>query len=266
MVVVAEPTLKPPPVAPAPAHTGHLGLVWALRSLILVPVVLMAPEIWSGLLGRPHAAEHLSTSTASVLGTSSFLLFVLMLMVTPVQTMTGWHWHVPLRRDFGVAMFATALLDLTLAATVTGDTFPGGFVTRVAGHAVLWAGTLATLLALPLALTAHRRGRRWLGRHWKWFHRLTYILWAAILLHLLLLFGFRGVFVHALFVSIALAVPRTPALRRWWIDHRRARTHAAARVALALALTGVFAAGVVPFVKTLVSDGAGAFTQHPADD
>ena len=31
-----------------------------------------------------------------------------MLAVTPIQTVTGWHWHVVLRRDFGIAMCVIA--------------------------------------------------------------------------------------------------------------------------------------------------------------
>ena len=86
----------------------------------------MAPEIIALVLGRPGSVANVSASTADVLGTSSFLLFVMMLAVTPVHTMTGWRWHLILRRDYGVAMFFTAGTDLTLAALTTGDTFREG--------------------------------------------------------------------------------------------------------------------------------------------
>src|SRR3954454_12052465 len=101
----------------------HPAALWFLRALVLVPFALMAPEVISAALGRPDGVAHLSASNADVLGTSSFMLFVLMLAVTPVQTITGWHWHVPLRRDLGVGMFAVAAMDLIIAALTTDDTF-----------------------------------------------------------------------------------------------------------------------------------------------
>src|SRR2546430_11731013 len=61
----------------------------------------------------------------------------MMLAVTPIHTVTGWRWHVILRRDYGIAMFFAAATDITLAATTTGDTFPGPALTRVGGHTFL---------------------------------------------------------------------------------------------------------------------------------
>src|SRR5947199_7338819 len=140
--------------------------VWGFRVVLLAPFVLMGPEILAALSGRPGSVTNLSESTADVLGTSAFLVFMTMLTVTPVHTFTGWRWHLVLRRDCGIAMFAVAALDLVLAATATGRTFPGGFVTRLTGHTFLAAGTLAVFLAVPLVVTANRRAQRWLGPHW----------------------------------------------------------------------------------------------------
>ena len=265
-VLVADVTTPVRRARRAGGGDWHAGVVWCIRALVLVPFVLMAPEIISAAAGRPDGVAHLSASNADVLGTSSFILLVLMLAVTPVQTITGWHWHVVLRRDLGIAMFAVAATDLVLAALTTGDTFPGGLFARVGGHTFLWAGTLATMLTVPLAMTANRRAKRWLGRNWKWLHRVTYAVWAVVLLHLLLLFGFRGLFRNALVVSLALLVPRVPAVRRWWISTRRAGKQRLGRSVCALALAAVFAAGFVPFVHELATVGAGAFTQHPVDD
>ena len=126
-------------------------------------------------MGKPDGVANISASVADVLGTSTFLIFIMMLAVTPIYTTTGWRWHVILRRDYGIAMFFTAATDITLAATTTGDTFPGSPLTRVGGHTFLIAGTLATLLLVPLVLTANKRAQRWLGRHWKSVQRLTYV-------------------------------------------------------------------------------------------
>src|SRR3954447_8058027 len=190
------------------------AVIWSFRALLLVPFVLMGPEIIAGVLRRPDAATNLSQSVADVLGTSTFLIFVMMLTVTPIQTVTGWRWHVVLRRDYGVAMFLVAAVDLVIAALTTGDTFSGGLFARVAGRSFLFVGTLSTLLVLPMAVTANKRAKRWLGRHWKRLHRLTYVVWVTILLHLLLLFGLQPVFIDAVLVSIPLFVLRLPPVRR----------------------------------------------------
>ena len=240
--------------------------VWLLRLPLLVPFILMAPELLAAIRGEPDSVAHLSASTADVLGTSAFLLFVLMLAVTPVHTMTGWRWHIVLRRDYGIAMFAVAATDLTLAATTTGDTFPGGVLSRVGGHSFLVVGTLATLLLVPLVITANGAAQRRLGGWWKSLHRLTYVIWGLVLIHLFLLFGFATIFVEATLVSIPLAVLRLPAVRRWWTSSRRLDVRFGMRAAAAALLLATFAAGFAPLVQELAVKGSAAFIQQPLGD
>lgn len=240
--------------------------VWAFRGLLVLPFVFMAPEIASLILSRPGSATHLSASTADVLGTSSFLLFVMMLTVTPIHTMTGWRWHLVLRRDYGLAMFFTAATDLTLAAVTTGNTFAGGPLGRIAGHTFLVFGTLSVCLLVPVALTANRRSMRWLGGHWKAIQRVTYVVWATILIHLALLFGLTSVFLDGLAVSAPLVVLRLPPVRRWWHLARRTRRHRHLRVGMAVMLIGLFALGYVPLAHELAIKGTAAFAQHPPSD
>jgi len=226
----------------------------------------MAPEVISAIMGQPDGIANISASVADVLGTSTFLIFIMMLAVTPLYTTTGWRWHIILRRDYGIAMFLTAATDITLAATTTGDTFPGSPLTRVGGHTFLVAGTLATLLLVPLALTANKRAQRWLGRHWKSVQRLTYIVWVTVLVHLFLLFGLTTVFLYALAVSAPLAFLRIPFVRRWWDATRRAHSHRALRALAGLALIAVFAVGYVPLMQELAVKGSAAFVQSPVRD
>jgi sulfoxide reductase heme-binding subunit YedZ len=240
--------------------------VWALRALLLIPFVLMGPEIFAVVMGRPDAVAHVSASTADVLGTSTFLVFVMLLTVTPINTITGWRWHLVLRRDYGVGMFAVAMTDLILAATTTGDTFPGGLPARIGGHTFLLAGTLSALLLVPLAVTANRRAQRWLGPHWKWIQKLTYVVWVTVLIHLYFLFDLSTFFVDAVIVSLPLVVLRVPAVRTWWTSSRRRQRHPRARAVAAIALIGVFAAGYVPFAHELAVKGSAAFVQHPGND
>jgi sulfoxide reductase heme-binding subunit YedZ len=240
--------------------------VWFFRALLLIPFVLMAPEVIAALLGRPDAISNISASTADVLGTSTFLIFVAMLAVTPVHTITGWRWHMVLRRDYGIAMFFTAATDLTLAAITTGDTFPGSPLTRIGGHSFLLAGTLSTFLLVPLVITANRPAQRWLGRNWKAVQRVTYVVWATVLVHLFLLFGLSTIFLYAVAVSIPLAFLRVPPIRRWWDSARRMGAHRTLRVVGTIALASLFVAGYAPLVHELAVKGGAAFVQHPNRD
>lgn len=240
--------------------------VWFLRALLLVPFVLMGPEVASAVLGRPDGVANVSASTADVLGTSTFLIFMTMLAVTPIHTMTGWRWHIVVRRDYGIGMFAVATFDLVLAATTTGNTFPGGLMARIGGHSFLLAGTLSVLLLVPLVVTANRPAQRWLGRHWRWIQRLTYVVWVTILIHLFFLFDMGSFFISAMVLSVPLGLMRLPVLARWWNSARRTGSRRVARGLVAVALTGIFAVGYVPFVQELATKGAAAFMQHPRSD
>jgi len=243
--------------APSRLWPAAIAALWALRCLVVVPFVMMGPELVAAAEGRPDAMAHVSASANDVLGTAGWILFVLMLAVTPTRTITGWKWHEPLRRDFGVAMAVVILFDLALATM--DQSFTGGFLSRIAGHSFLAAGTLAALLLVPLALTANRRAQRRLGRWWKSLHRLVYVVWAVVLFHLLLLFGFRAFFLDALLVSLPLAVLRIPPIARWWSASRRAGTHRVVRATLALLCLAVFAFGLQFFVRELAYKGHLAF-------
>lgn len=275
------PALAPTMAVPAPAprraveierdgdggsasFRGRKVLLWLLRLPLATPFVFMGPEFVAVALGRPGAVGNISGSAADVLGTSSLLLFFTMLTVTPLHTVTGWRWHRPLRRDYGIAMFVVAATDFVCAATTTGDTFKGGLVTRIAGHTFLLAGTLSTFLLIPLALTASRRAQRWLGPNWKWLHRLVYVIWATILIHLAFLFAFRTLFIDALLVSLPLALLRLPAVRDRWTAARRARSRRALRWTAGLALLALYGTGYGLLVRELVHVGLNAFGQHPS--
>jgi len=275
-------TLEKPTAVRRSIPTGALGR-WLLRVFIVLPFIFVLPEVYQLTLGNREAGVvHITTSTADVFGNGAIICLWLMLAVTPIITMTGWKWHRPLRQNFGVGLFACALADFIIAATLTGNHFRGGLITRIAGHTVTLAGTTAFFLAIPLVLTASKKAQRWLGPHWQWLHRLTYFLWAAVMLHMLFLFGFgpnwdtvwatllgnsslnSTFFYNALEISMVLVIMRLPPVVRWWTQNRREGTQLPQRWLFAIAVAVPFAFGMYAFIHEFINVGIGAFVLHPA--
>jgi DMSO/TMAO reductase YedYZ heme-binding membrane subunit len=129
-------------------------------------------------------------------------------------------------------MAATGFGD-AIAASIT-DTFAGGVFGRLAGHVFELMGFIMVLLLIPLVLTANPWAQRKLGRYWKKLHRLTYVIWGFLALHLILLEGFGSqsgsngsgfpgdgepVFHQRLYqysaASLFLLTLRIPPVKRW---------------------------------------------------
>ena len=238
-------------------------LVWIFRAFLVVPFVFMGPEIVLAILGRPGGITDLRVSDADVMGNGALLAFMMMMAVTPIHTMTGWKWHERLRRDYGLGMAAAAFSDLTLAIIVTGKEFQGSLLTRITGHTFLLAGTISVALLIPLALTANQRAQRWLGPHWKSLHRLVYVIWITILVHLAFLFAFRTLFIAAFEMSIPLFIMRLPPVRKWWIAARKCHRARFLRWACGIALWAMFGVGYVTIMHEYINVGVGAILLHP---
>jgi methionine sulfoxide reductase heme-binding subunit len=249
--------------SPPKGRPRRAPLVWFFRAFLVVPFVFMGPEIALAVVGHPTGITDLRISDADVMGNAALLAFMMMMAVTPIHTMTGWKWHECLRRDYGLGMAAAAFTDLTLAIIVTGKEFQGGLLTRIAGHSFLLAGTVSVALLVPLALTASQRARRWLGPHWKTLHRLVYVLWVTILMHLAFLFAFRALFIAALEMSAPLLIMRLPPVRKWWVAARRQHQRLALRWIGAFALWTLFGFGYVTIIHEYINVGVGAILLHP---
>jgi len=196
-----------------------------------LPILLALPAI----VTRNGAA--LDASEADVLGSGSEILLLCTLMITPLVTVTRQRWFVPLRRWYGLVMACTAFTDAAVAAVTTS--FAGGVFGRLARHSFLLVGFVNVMVLIPLFLTGNHKAQRWLGRYWKPLHRLTYVVWGLLVLHLTLLAGFgiqngtngpgNGVdgtpIVHQrvyqiLACSLFPFVLRLPPVKRW-VDERQ---------------------------------------------
>ena len=176
----------------------------------------------------------LTNTEADVLGTGGEYCFLIAVSITPLITLTGQRWFAPLRRWYGI-MFAVIGIADSITASITGA-FSGGPIGRVAGHSFLLAGFFVILLALPVLVTANTPMQRALGRYWKRVQRLTYLIWALIVIHLALLDGFTPfdgpqgdgdpVFHQRLYQIVAISLPlvilRLPPVKRWVTEQRAA--------------------------------------------
>ena len=192
----------------------------------VVPLFFMSPAFFT------MNSNTFSVSVDDTLGTGAELCLFLCLLVTPMVTLTGQHWFVPLRRWYGIMMACCGIGD-ALAAGLT-DTFAGGFLGRVAGHVFELMGFMMVMLVIPLLITGNPWAQRKLGRYWKPLHRLIYVIWGLLFFHLSLLEGFgfeRGsngsgfagdgdpIFHQRLYqysaASLFLLTLRLPPVKRW---------------------------------------------------
>jgi DMSO/TMAO reductase YedYZ heme-binding membrane subunit len=204
-------------------------------ALFLLRLPAFVPLIFT-LRGWLSLNEKLSlTNTeADVLGTGGEYCFLLAVSITPLITVTGQRWFAPLRRWYGI-MFAVIGLTDSITASITGK-FAGGPIGRVAGHDFLLAGFLVILLAIPVLVTANTPMQRALGRYWKPVQKVTYLIWAMIIVHLLLLDGFTPFdgpqgdgdpvfhqrFYQIAAISLPLVILRLPSVKRWVTRQRAA--------------------------------------------
>jgi methionine sulfoxide reductase heme-binding subunit len=223
-----------------------------------------------------------SVAVDDVLGTGAEICLFLCLLVTPMVTLTGQRWFVPLRRWYGIMMAACSIGD-ALAAGLT-DNFAGGFLGRVAGHAFELMGFFMVMLVIPLLITGNHWAQRKLGRYWKPLQRLTYVIWALLAAHLLLLegigfehgangSGFAGdgdpIFHQRLYqysaCSVFLLTLRLPPVRRWIAARQKEGRNWLVNITV-LPIFALFVLSMIFIVNELMFKGAAAFTEHPSNE
>jgi DMSO/TMAO reductase YedYZ heme-binding membrane subunit len=221
-----------------------------------------------------------AVSVDDTLGTGAEFCLFLCLLVTPMVTLTGQRWFVPLRRWYGIMMACNAIGDAT-AASIT-DNFAGGVFGRLAGHTFTLMGFLMVMLVIPLLLTGNPWAQRKLGRYWKWLHRLIYVIWVLLACHLMLLegFGFESgangsgfagdgdpIF-HQRFYqysacSLFLLVLRLPPVKRWIAARQKEGRNWLVWVTIA-PIFALFVFGMIFIFNEEFFKGIDSFTQNPS--
>ena len=243
--------------------------LFLLRLPAFIPLIFVLRG-WLSL----NAKEVLTNTEADVLGTGGEICFFIAVSITPLITVTGQRWFAPLRRWYGIMFAVIGIADASTAAITTD--FAGGVFGRLAGHTFLITGFLVVLIALPLLATANTPAQRKLGRYWKRLQRMTYLIWAFIVLHLLLLDGFTPFggsqgdgdpifhqrFYQAVAISIPLVILRLPPVKSWITDQRRAGQQAKVWLTV-MPLAVLFLIGFAFIINEEIFTGTMAITLRP---
>jgi methionine sulfoxide reductase heme-binding subunit len=240
----------------------------------VVPLFFMLPALLT------LNSNTFAVSVDDTLGTGAEICLFLCLLVTPLVTLTGQRWFVPLRRWYGIMMACTAIGDAT-AAGITDD-FAGGVFGRLAGHTFSLMGFLMVMLVIPLLLTGNPWAQRKLGRYWKWLHRVIYVIWGLLACHLMLLegFGFESgsngsgfagdgdpIFHQRLYqysaCSLFLLILRLPPVKRWIAARQKEGRTWLVWITVA-PLLALFLFAFIFIVNEEIFKGIDSFTERPS--
>ncbi len=221
-------------------------------------------------------------SVDDTLGTGAMVCLFLCLLVSPLMLLTGLRWFFPLRRWFGIMMACCGIGD-GLAAGLT-DNFAGNFFDKLTEHTFTLVGFVMVLLVIPLLLTGNPWAQRKLGRYWNTLHKLIYVIWAFLFIHLATLEGFgfeRGTngsgfagdgdpILHQRLYqygacSLFLLVLRLPPVKRWIVARQKeGRTKL---VWLTIApIFALFVFGMAFAINELIFKGTHSFTENPSNE
>jgi len=244
-------------------------ILFLLRLPAFIPWIFVARG-WLSL----NEKDSLTNTEADILGTGGEICFFVAVSITPLITVTGARWIAPLRRWYGIMFALIGISDATTAAITTD--FAGGVFGRLAGHTFLVTGLFIVLMAIPVLATANTPAQRRLGKHWKSIQRVTYALWALIVVHLLLLDGFRPFgaaegdgdpvfhqrFYQAVAISLPLVILRLPPVKRWCISQRASGQQW--KVWLLVSVIAVpYVVGFVFIINEEIFTGMQCLTMHP---
>lgn len=182
-------------------------------TLATVGPLIAVGAISSGLLGliSTEAMIDLALAAGENPGT---ITFGAMFLASPVQWLTG-RSQVRVRKYLGIVFFLLALSNGAMFVVESG-------ITAAFGAPFLIAGSIAVVLAAPLFLTSSRWSQRVMGmKRWRLLHKLTYLVAAAVLGHVLLI---GEVDLGSILIVLGF-IARVPLIRRW-ISRRDRSSHA----------------------------------------
>ena len=174
-----------------------------VMALATVAPLLIGGAIGAALLGM-ISTEAMMQFVLAAGENPGMITFGAMFVASPVQWLTG-RSQVRVRKYLGIMFFLLALSNAAMFILETG-------LSAALSTPFLIAGTAAFALAVPLFLTSSRRSQRSMGmKRWRALHKLTYIIAAALLTHVILI-GDIGP--GAVLITLGF-IGRIPVVRRW---------------------------------------------------
>jgi methionine sulfoxide reductase heme-binding subunit len=138
--------------------------------LALLPLAWLVWGAVNNALGA-NPAEALIRST----GDWTLRFLCLVLAVTPLRQITGWHALARLRRMLGLFTFFYGVLHFLCFAWLDMGLDLAAIIKDIPKRPFILVGSAALLLMLPLALTSFNRAIKALGpARWQALHRLVY--------------------------------------------------------------------------------------------
>jgi sulfoxide reductase heme-binding subunit YedZ len=161
------------------AALRHPAAWWALLLVGLMPLAWLVLQTVQDQLGA-NPAEALIRAT----GDWTLRGLCVVLAVTPLRTLLGWHELARFRRMLGLLVFAYASLHLLSYAWFDMGFDLADTLQDIVKRPFIWLGFSGFVILLALAATSFNRAMRWLGgRRWQWLHRGVYLVAVLAVLH-----------------------------------------------------------------------------------
>jgi sulfoxide reductase heme-binding subunit YedZ len=128
-------------------------------------------------------ANPVETVTLST-GTTTLVLILVTLAVTPVRRITGWNFLIRFRRLLGLFAFFYGCLHFTTYLWLDQNFSLQSMLTDVYKRPFITAGFFAFILMVPLAITSTNWSIRKLGgKKWSQLHSLIYVSGISAVIH-----------------------------------------------------------------------------------
>ncbi|BAL99542.1 MULTISPECIES: protein-methionine-sulfoxide reductase heme-binding subunit MsrQ [Caldilinea] len=155
------------------------GFWWVVTLAALTPLFWL---LWRATVGG-LGVDPVSTIN-NVTGRAALITLLLSLACTPLSTMFGFRKALTVRKSLGLIAFLYASLHLlNFIGLDYGLDLELLVQDALLNKPYIFAGSLAFLLLLPLAITSTRGWMRRLGKRWKQLHRLVYVAATLAVLH-----------------------------------------------------------------------------------
>jgi sulfoxide reductase heme-binding subunit YedZ len=161
------------------AALRHPAAWWVVLLVGMLPMAWLVLQAVQDQLGA-NPAEALIRAT----GDWTLRGLCVVLAVTPLRNLLGWHELARFRRMLGLWVFAYASLHLLSYAWFDMGFDLADTLKDIVKRPFIWLGFSAFVILLALAATSFNRAMRWLGgRRWQWLHRGVYLVAVLAVLH-----------------------------------------------------------------------------------